>query len=254
MEEVQPFTFEHVDTQLECFSSRDAREQLLQWNLDAALRVERFKFSGAFAAGDYERILRDFFRDAAAMSRIEVSGTPAGVPLVVESQTLSTNVMTMDFFDRLEECDVVSSMAGGGQIRGCFEEYFDGIQSGDKLREMLLNSDSENAYVFKESERLELIYVLFRLIVLGGSMCQPDDKIDRYLAMTKALYRDALTVYKDANTGSIAVSGRVYQIKNVPGLALFSHPDKDIVNLLLVVVDPLKKHLLVLKNDFKPFW
>jgi hypothetical protein len=44
---------------------------------------------------------------------------------------------------------------------------------------MLINEDSENAGVFASSERHELIFQLFRLLAVGGPMCQPEDKIDR---------------------------------------------------------------------------
>ena len=250
--EVAPFSFSRIETQLECFASRDSREQLLQWNLDTSLTVEKFRFTGAFAAnnaGDYDRLVKDFLRSGEVTACLHIQGTPA-TPLVVESQAISTSVMSMDFFDRLEQCDVVSS---SGSIRACMEESFDGLPAGDKLRELLLNEDSDNASVFTPSERLELIFVLFRLLVLGGSMCQPDTTIARYLAMTKALYRDVLTVYKDAE-GTVAVSGRVYKINAAAGLDLFSHPDKAVANLLLLLVCPLKKQVVTVKMDFKPFW
>ena len=255
LEELTPFEFEHVETQLECFASRDASEMLMQWNVDATMRVERFTFKGTFngnIVSDYDRILRDFFRDSVSMAQLEISGAPTGNPPVLDLQAVGTGVMSMDFFDRLEAYDIVSSV--GGQIRGCFEEYFDGIQCGDKLREVLVNPDSENASIYKESERLELIYILFRLLVIGGSMCQPDDRVERYLSLTKGFYKDLLTVYKDASSGEVAVSGKVFKIKAVQGLEFFSNPDKDLVNVLLVYVDAKKKQLVVIKNDYKPFW
>lgn len=250
--EVAPFSFTRLLTQLPCFASRESHEQLLQWNLDTCLNVEKFRFSGALAAnnaGDYDRLVKDFLRSSEGTACLHIQGTPA-TPLVVESQALSTGVMSMDFFDRLEQCDVVSSSGG---IRGCAEETFDGLPAGDRLRELLLNEDSDNASVFTPSERLELIFVLFRLLVLGGSMCQPDTTMTRYLATTKAFYRDVLTVYKDAED-KVAVSGRVFKISAAAGLDLFSHPDKAVANLLLLIVCPLKKQLTVVRMDFKPYW
>ena len=253
MVEMLQFKFTHVETQLECFASREAREQLMQWNIDSNLTVEKFRFAGAFSAnnaGDYDRIVKDFLRCGECMARLQVGGTPA-TPLLVQSQPVGTGVMSMDFFDRLEQFDICSN---GGSIRQCMEENFDGIPAGDRLREVLLNEDSDNASVFTPSERLELIFLLFRLLVLGGSMCQPDVKVDRYLALTKAFYRDVLTVYKDAATGQVAVSGRVFKIISAAGLDLFSHADKDIVNLLLLSVDPIKKQIVAIRMDYKPFW
>ena len=92
------------------------------------------------------------------------------MPTAVELQQLSTGVMSMDFFDRLEEADIVRN----GMIKGCFEEIYDGISVSDKLRDMLANDDSENASLYTEKEKNEFIFVLFRLLVLGGSMAQPD--------------------------------------------------------------------------------
>lgn len=39
-------------------------------------------------------------------------------------ETLSTKVLTMDFFDRLQEKKVIES---SGSIRGCYEESYAGI-------------------------------------------------------------------------------------------------------------------------------
>ena len=84
-------------------------------------------------------------------------------------------------------------------------------------------------------------------------MCQPEVVIDRYLAFTKALYRDVITVYKDSKSGDVKLSGRVYNIRRVTGLNLFTYPDSS-QNYLYIIVDPLKKQITVIKSDFKPYW
>ena len=43
----------------------------------------------------------------------------------------------------------------------------------------MVNENSENSFVFKESEKRELIYQLFRTFVIGGSLCQPETHLDR---------------------------------------------------------------------------
>ncbi len=46
------------------------------------------------------------------------------------------------------------------------------VQVSDKLRDMLLNPDSENAELFRSSERAELLFCIFEHICLGGAINQ----------------------------------------------------------------------------------
>lgn len=69
-------------------------------------------------------------------------------------------------------------------------------QVGDKLREMLVNEDSENSAVFSSTEKKELLFHLFAMLCTGGSLCQSDVNISRYLDITKKLYKELLTVYR----------------------------------------------------------
>ncbi len=84
-------------------------------------------------------------------------------------------------------------------------------------------------------------------------MCQPDVTTERYLNMTKCLYRDLLTVYKAPKTGEVTVSGRIFSLEAVKGVTLHGEPDKPF-NTLVVVVEPLRKEVRVLKCDFQSFW
>ena len=54
---------------------------------------------------------------------------------------------------------------------------------------MLVNEDSDNAEIYSSAEKAELIYHVFRLLVVGGGMCQADDTMNGYLDMTKTLYK-----------------------------------------------------------------
>lgn len=51
---------------------------------------------------------------------------------------------------------------------------------GDKLREMLLNEMSDNAELFTADEKSELIFQLFKILSVGGALCQPDSDVSRY--------------------------------------------------------------------------
>jgi hypothetical protein len=116
-----------------------------------------------------------------------------------------------------------------------------------------VNEDSENAYLFKEADKNQYIYHIFKLFSIGGSMCQPDNNLERYFNLTKGLYKDSLTVYRDSKTEQVAVSGRVYKIKEVSGLDLFTRPDNS-NNAMFLIVCPMKKVVTVIKQNFKPWF
>ena len=235
--------------QLDCLSDTDAKQKLLQWSLDQTLNVHKFRFTGAFdGSTDYDRFLKDFVRNENCMSALGCTGTPT-TPVNMTLTELSTSVQSMTFFDRLNENDITY----GGHIRGCFDETFHGMTVGDKLREMLVNEESENYHIYNEKEKKELIFVLFRLLAIGGGMCQPDVNIERYLELTKGLYRDLLTVYKAPTTGAVTVSGKAFLLEAVKGLSLHPEEDKPF-NTFVIVIEPLRKEVRVLKCDYKSFW
>lgn len=45
-------------------------------------------------------------------------------------------------------------------------------QVSDKLREMLLDENSENAEIYESQEKEELLYCIFRHLCLGGAVNQ----------------------------------------------------------------------------------
>lgn len=80
-------------------------------------------------------------------------------------------------------------MTDSGRIRGCYEETFDGLSVSDKLREILVNPDSEDAGVFTPDQERELLFHLFKALCIGGAICQPHDHLDSYTAAAKAVYK-----------------------------------------------------------------
>jgi len=251
IEEVQNISFTLLPTQLECFASRDAQEQLVQWNLDKDLNVSKYRFVGGGSlktAVEIQNLIRDFFKSPEATQILGITGTPS-IPIAVKAEALSSNVLSMDFFDRLGD-----HVAPNGNIRGCFEEIVEGISVGDLLRDVLLNEYSENARLFSESEKKQFIYCLFKLIAIGGSMCQPDTKIDRYLEMTKGLYKNLISVYKDPTTDSVQVASQVFSIESVEGIQLFPGSSTSPHNAFYIVIDTAKRNLTTVKLDYKSFW
>lgn len=77
-----------------------------------------------------------------------------------------------------------------GNIRGCYDEVFDGVTVSDKLRELLANPASANAdAVFSKDRKGELLLHVFKALCIGGALCQPNDKLEAYTNATKTLYK-----------------------------------------------------------------
>lgn len=74
-------------------------------------------------------------------------------------------------------------------IKMMLEEEIKGIMVGDKLRECLLNEESEFYSTFNDEDRREFVFRVFEHLVLGGAMCQYEDKITEYYDQTKQLYK-----------------------------------------------------------------
>ena len=171
------FTFSSVDLQFASLDSKDNQERLLQWNLDATFSVHRFRFHGAFSSSgsDYERLVKELVTNGYFLSACGVSGM-AKFPIAATLEQLAMTVINIGFFDKLTESGIVLP---SGTVRGCYEETFDGVTVGDQLRELLANEDSENSCVFSQADKQEVIYHIFRILAVGGSMCQPDTSISR---------------------------------------------------------------------------
>lgn len=68
-----------------------------------SLQVEKFRITGNFVAqapGEYDRLLKDFFRSHDVTATLNISGVPE-TPILLSVEQLNLSVMSMEFFDRL---------------------------------------------------------------------------------------------------------------------------------------------------------
>ena len=75
-------------------------------------------------------------------------------------------------------------------------------------------------------------------------MNQEETHMEPYFDATLAIYRDFLSVYKDADTNEIKVASHVFSVKAVEGENLFDtegHPQ----NFFYISVDPAHWHVSV---------
>ena len=92
----------------------------------------------------------------------------------------------------------------------------------DQLREMLVNEDSENAFLFTDEEKKELLFHLLKVLAVGGAMTQFEDKAAPYIETAKGIYKDFLTVYRNAGSGKVEIANCIFRLRGVQaGFQLF---------------------------------
>ncbi|KAG2422105.1 hypothetical protein HYH02_015379 [Chlamydomonas schloesseri] len=161
-----------------------------------------------------------------------------------------------DIFDKLTETSppIVRS---NGDIGKCMEDNRDGFQISDLLREMILaGDDSENACPYSDAERDELLWRLFEHVVLGGSCCQYEDKVEPYVETSKRLYKELVCAQKDAASGKVQTVSAVYKINSIQGEAgpLELFPSRSRQNFCYAAVDPVRRIVKILYHAYVPYW
>lgn len=56
-------------------------------------------------------------------------------------------------------------------------------------RQLILREESEHYDLFSQNERDELLFRIFKALVLGGSLCQFESQLPPYLEATKIFYK-----------------------------------------------------------------
>ncbi|GFS01509.1 hypothetical protein ElyMa_006424500 [Elysia marginata] len=78
---------------------------------------------------------------------------------------------------------------------------------------MLLNEDSDVYCEFTETEREEFLFRVFSHLCLGGRLCQYEDNVNPYLDVTKAVYKDLISVQKNPETKELSILSHVFQVR-----------------------------------------
>ncbi len=81
--------------------------------------------------------------------------------------------------------------------------------------------ESEVYETFDQNDRAEFLFNLFKNICLGGSLCQFEDHATEYLDLTKALYKDLISVTKDPSTNQIKILSEVFKIHTIQVFRIF---------------------------------
>lgn len=168
----------------------------------------------------------------------------------IEYSRLSTQVINMGAFDVMEENDITTK---SGYIKKEPDDWEMGIQLNDRLRYALIREDSEFYTVFDEDFRDEFVFRLFKHISIGGGICQHDDDVNNYMAMTKGFYKDLTTVAKDSESGDVRVQSIVFDVKSIEKTNIFQEEGNP-QNFFYVIVDPFHWHVTLMYHKWISFW
>eukprot|EP00055_Hartaetosiga_balthica_P013236 m.67091 g.67091 ORF g.67091 m.67091 type:complete len:259 (-) comp8203_c0_seq1:110-886(-) len=239
-------------------SIQDNQPFLNKWSLGDTLRGYKFSFTGSFAPYQASDFLKEFFKNQQVQSAVEVLETVDGKWASIDSKIselenmtfneVTASAISMEFFDKLYEHGILRE---NGAIKGCIPEYLDnGMEVHSELTKLILMEESEMYGIFSQSEREEFIFLLFQLMAIGGPLNQYEDSIGPYFDIVKSLYKDCVSVGRNASTKKMHVVASIFKISNLgdsctlfPNTTSF-HPQ----NACYVCVSPTKKTITVLYN------
>lgn len=257
------FSFHHIDpsTQKQPLFSvfEKLKHQLQKWDLKAHLQLLKFRFDEAFQEKDVATFVRHLLRSqefsgvfqTATRSGSMINFSPPDEKCMPDVEKLPCTVTDMAFFDKLYQHGLVNRETQS--LAKCFDQYIhsDGVTLSDRFRvlmgwamasddrrEDLVECDYDDQAIFNELERREFIFHLMARLAIGGSMSQYEDYFGEYKEATKLLYKDLITVQKNADTGEPEVVSKVYILRDQGRMALF--PRDSSFNFMYIVVDPIR--------------
>ena len=230
-------------------------QTLAKWGLRDNMELVKFRFNTSFTMTDIDRFLKDLFND----NTIKKNFPPLSHIIPKEGnevknfkyKILRTQATNLDIFDSLYENDIVTPETG--YIHQDYDINVDDFIVSDKLRQSLIVEDSESYLTFDNEKRDEFLFHIFKRIVLGGSLCQNEEKIDPYLDMTKFFYKDLVSAAKDPDSGKIYIRSIPIEILDVEGNNLYRNK-YHIQNFFYVVIDPYQRYVHLWYHNWVPFW
>jgi len=251
IKEAEAFSFHHLaEATWPNYGAKEMGERLKKWNLDEFACVQKFRFDQKFETFTAEQFVRDFFTDPTVQGHLQIASKHGmvrgpGTPQAVSLKKLNTTATNLEFFDMLKDDDLPSGaiIRDDGKIVGCFEDWEEGVCIQDKLRAAMCKRDCEEWDAIPEHMRDELLFCVFRHLVLGGAMCQWEDNVEPYLEASKQLYKDLVKARKNADSGQIEITTLAYQVNGVQAPTdLFPTPYAP-NNWCLVLIDPVPRHV-----------
>ncbi|KAG2500928.1 hypothetical protein HYH03_000755 [Edaphochlamys debaryana] len=243
------------------FNDAYVKSQLTKWDLHRNLHTLVVRYTKYYHKLHGAELLTDLFGDPKVLEAFQVLrkdstwGPLPGPVTQADVSLVASSLTRLDVFDKLSETSP-PIVRPNGDIAKCMEDVREGFQISDLLRDLILNEESENAGLYGDGERDELLLRLFEHCVLGGATCQFEDKVEPYVETSKRLYKELVTAQKDPATGRIQVASAAYKVNALMGetgpLELF--PTRSRQNFCYAAVDPLRRLVRIVYHAYIPFW
>mmetsp|Transcript_11731 Transcript_11731/g.21080 ORF Transcript_11731/g.21080 Transcript_11731/m.21080 type:complete len:275 (-) Transcript_11731:234-1058(-) len=261
------------------FDDTIVKTSLTKWDLVRHSNYFRGSYTKYYHVMQAEQFSLDLFNDQAFQKQFKYLDSKGNWKLLnepvskVNVEIVPTTLTRMDLFDKLQDAPS-SILRPNGEIVKCFDNYIDGIQISDMLRDFILNDESENAEgVLNDLEKSEFLWRLFEHLVIGGPCCQFEDNLSPYLDVCKVLYKEFLSARRNPVTKEIEIASVVYKItgielaegdknstsegiKTAGKLPLFPvNREKGGRNsFCYIAVDPIQRLCKVWYQSYIPFW
>jgi len=200
------------------WSDPQNKELLQKWNIAQRSRLIKFRFNCSYDAKHPQSFFLDLFNSDDFKCQFSMNhnvgnkSVPVERVTKVDAQRISATATSTAVFDCLEQNEISYP---SGELRKCIPSRCKGVPVDDKLRKAILDEESEFFGLIPDETRDEFIFKLFSHLVVGGPLCQFEDKLTPYVDCVRGLYKDLLKVKRNKNTGAIEVVSHVYLIRGV---------------------------------------
>ena len=239
--------FTHVPRVYETLDAKETQDLFRKWDLGETQHAT-FSFDTSFRRGMAEDFLLSFFNSAEVRSIIKVRDeTGFNMNLgktsvkTIEYDPLECTKVRLDMFDRLYDTGIVRE---NGHIQKVMDRFLPaGVTVADELRALFMDEDeSEHCGLYNQEEKNEFLYHTLWRLLAGGAMCQYEDDFNVYKTMLRGVYKDLVSVQKNAH-GAIEAVSEVYHVRDTAPLNLFGRPGFDNHNFCYVSISPTQRQV-----------
>ncbi|KAI4497237.1 hypothetical protein M0802_007721 [Mischocyttarus mexicanus] len=238
-------------------NDKETQDLLNKWGLKKNIIIQHFSFNEPFYLYHKYHFAEAFFKNHIVVENLLTktgnSWTKQGIiASTVDVEQIPCSVINMSFFDKLRNPDkgIISS---SGVIRKRYDREIHDFLVSDKLREMLLDKESDQYDLYSEDERNEFIFRIFQMLVLGGSLCQYEDTLEPYLNTTKLIYKDIIRVQKRKNSDKLSIGTTVLKVtaKDNNNQGYFPNNDSfNIQNIGFLLIDGNQREVTTFLHQF----